>query len=404
MNLENLSAKEKPAEKSCETKESEQMSQNKSIIKRIETHQTCNKPTIPSYTPTAPAYSPSAPAYSPTAPKYLPTLPEYSPTKPEYSPTVPEYSPTQPEYTPTRPKYVPTRLEYSLTCNKSEEGKKSRIRFCKHCCKSVQYDLFVKEHGEHCRQLRNPDKRIKNPRKRQNDINGASISSICSICRSHTYFAGNSMSCKKCKGWFHSECVGVAAAEKYIQPYFCSNCNKKSETTSSFAPNIAVGTGGTDKAMPFQKFDSNYKTLDLSTALPKVKKPTSSLLEVIPANANRIKELKASAITNTPAGKASGNTIDLSRLKNVLTSKSAFDEFMNNSTPKAKKHKIAVLEATSKNLNYIKESKAITSTNTAAIGKASLPRNTINGGRCKNDDFMNKTPKAKKPKGQLISE
>ena len=229
MNLQNLSAKEKPVEKSLETQESEQMSQNKCIIKKIETPQTCNKPTVPSYTPTAPAYSPSAPAYSPTAPAYSPTAPEYSPTLPEYSPTKPEYLPTVPEYLPTQPKYVPTRLEYSPTCNKPKEGKKSRTRFCKHCCKSVQYELFVKEHGENCHQLCNPDKIMKNPKERQNDISGASISSICSICRSHTYFAGNSMSCKNCKGWFHSECVGVTATEKYIQPYLCSNCDKSLE-------------------------------------------------------------------------------------------------------------------------------------------------------------------------------
>ena len=573
MNLENLSAKEKPVEKSCETQESQQMPQNKIIIKKIETHQTGNKRTIPSYTPTvpayspsAPAYSPTAPAYSPTAPEYSPTLPEYSPTKPEYSPTIPEYSPTQPEYKPTCPKYVPTSLEYSPTCNKSEEGKKSRTRFCKHCCKSVQYDLFVKEHGENCRQLCNPDNqgnllkdidiKMVPPKKRLNV--SEAIGSMCSKCCSYTYFE-NSIICKKCKGcpkeWFQFECVALSARKHTHVPYFCSNCDVKSfgqvplfgalrdinaensqhrdDTQKSKKPKIAVlqvipkntnlikelnfttntekavkatrtgntldrsrlkndftkkkktkikvlevipknanhtkelnvatitdtavgKTSGTGNTLERSKLKKGYSSKSAMDGFMKAKKPKIAVLEVTPIRENSIKELKNAKNTDTAAiggmsknvlsfkpddfmnrtpkakepkiavlegvptitnpikepkatsiktavGKSSGNTLDLSKLKNILGSKSAFDEFMNSSTQKAKKPKIEVLEATPKNGNSIKESNAITSINRAVV-KASLPGNTIDGGMSKNvlsfkpDDFMNRTPKAKKPK------
>ena len=203
-----LSAKEKPVEKKCETQESEQMSRNKSIIKKIETHQTCNKP---------------------------------------------------------------------------EEGKKSRIRFCKHCSKSVQYDLYVKEHGENCSQLWNPDNqgnllkgidiKMISPKKRLN-VSGA-IGSICSKCRSYTYF-GNSTICKKCKrcpkDWFQFKCVALSARKHTHVPYFCSNCDEKSfDQAPSFE---------TCRDINVSSEKSHHK---LST--PKTKKPKITVLEGIPKNA-----------------------------------------------------------------------------------------------------------------------
>ena len=174
---------------------------------------------------------------------------------------------------------------------------------------------------------------------------------------------------------------------------------KNTDTAAIGKVRLPVNTidGGRSKNVLSSKPD------DFNTRTPKSKQPKIAVLEVIPTNANPMKELKTIKSKDKSGAEASGNTIDLSRLKNVLSSKSAFDEFMNNSTPKAKKHKIEVLEATPKNGNSIKESNAITSTNRAVV-KASLPGNTIDGGMSKNvlsfkpDDFMNRTPKAKKPK------